>query len=112
MIRDPRIILRFLGKAKTRSFEALADFDGGIRFLGDVRGQSDRAWLHLPLNCGARFSKNADVPSFLSSVADAIPNRTASMYNPSASVVSIPLLTASIVYCTASSPLAIIFCAM
>jgi hypothetical protein len=33
---------------------------------------------HFPLNCAARFSRNAVVPSFLSSVAQQTPNSTAS----------------------------------
>src|SRR5258708_5589798 len=67
---------------------------------------------YLPLNCAARFSRNAVVPSFLSSVAQAAPNSTASRYSPSASVISKPLFTASIVYCTASGALAMIFAAI
>jgi len=57
------------------------------------------AWLtYLPLNCGGRFSRNAVVPSFLSSEEHATANNTASRYNPSANVISMPLLTASIAY--------------
>jgi hypothetical protein len=54
--------------------------------------------LYFPLNCAGRFSKNAVVPSFLSSEAQATPNSTASKYNPSAKVISMPLFTASIAY--------------
>src|ERR1700732_529429 len=67
---------------------------------------------YLPLNCACLFSKNADVPSFLSSVARETPNNTASRYKPSARVISMPLFTASMVYWTANGALAIIFCAM
>jgi len=34
--------------------------------------------FYFPLNCAGRFSRNADVPSFLSSVAHDIANSTAS----------------------------------
>src|SRR5580704_7750531 len=68
--------------------------------------------FYFPLNTAARFSKKAAVPSFLSSVAQATPNKTASRYNPSLKVISTPLLTASIAYCTASGAFAIIFAAI
>jgi hypothetical protein len=67
---------------------------------------------YFPLKCACRFSRNAVVPSFLSSVAQAMPNNTASRYSPSASGISMPLFTASMVYCTASGPLAMIFAAI
>src|ERR1700694_3012766 len=58
--------------------------------------------VYFPLNPAARFSRNAAVPSFLSSVAQQTPNKVASRNDPSAKVISIPLLTDSIAYCTAS----------
>ncbi len=54
--------------------------------------------LHRPWNCAARFSRNADVPSFLSSVAAQIPKNEASSAKPSAWLVSNPLFTASSEY--------------
>src|SRR5208282_2757492 len=67
---------------------------------------------HFPLNCAGRFPRNAVVPSFLSSVAQQIPKSVASRYSPSASVISMPLLTASMAYCTASGAFAMIFAAI
>src|SRR5258706_11174665 len=51
--------------------------------------------LHRPWNCGARFARKADVPSFLSSVPAQSPKSEASSDKPSAWLVSIPLFTAS-----------------
>src|SRR3954467_5448533 len=56
--------------------------------------------VHFPLKAAARFSRNADVPSFLSSVAQATAKSVASRKRPSESVMSMPWLTASMVYCT------------
>src|SRR3954447_6968975 len=53
---------------------------------------------YFPLKAAARFSRNAVVPSVLSSVAQATPKRTASRYKPSCNVISIPLFTASMAY--------------
>ena len=64
------------------------------------------AALHRPWNCAARFSRNADVPSFLSSVAAQIPKKEASSAKPSAWLVSNPLFTASSEYFTAIGALA------
>ena len=67
-----------------------------IQFIPEPSGL--RSPAYFPLNCAARFSRNAVVPSFLSSVAQHIPNRLASRYNPSASVISMPWFTASSAY--------------
>src|ERR1700678_2804619 len=53
---------------------------------------------HFPLKSAFRFSRNAVVPSFLSSEEQETANNTASRYRPSASVISMPLFTASMAY--------------
>src|SRR5262249_23290403 len=64
--------------------------------------------LHRPLNRGARFSRKADVPSFLSSVPAHSPKYEASRSKPTLWLVSIPLLTASSENRTATGALAAI----
>src|SRR2546428_288381 len=68
--------------------------------------------IHFPLNCGGLFSKNAVVPSRLSSVAHTRPNSVASRKSPSSWGISIPRSIASMVYFTASGALAMIFFAI
>src|ERR1700760_1478103 len=70
-----------------------------------VRGR----FLYRPWNWGGRFSRNADVPSFLSSVAAQRPKYAASSSRPSSWPVSSPLLTASSESLTAVGALAPIF---
>src|SRR5204862_2426930 len=65
--------------------------------LHEVSGWQDQR----PLNCGARFCRNADVPSVLSSVAAHRPKYEASRARPSLWLVSNPLLFASSAYLTA-----------
>jgi len=56
---------------------------------------ADAALIHqTPLNFGARFSRKALVPSFLSAVEKQRPKSAASWASPSASVMSDPWLTA------------------
>src|SRR6478672_9794561 len=57
-------------------------------------------WMHgyLPWKFAARFSRKAVVPSFLSSVAQHMPNRVASRKRPSGSVMFMPWFTASMQY--------------
>src|SRR5229473_287045 len=69
-------------------------------------------FLYFPLNCGGLFSRNAVVPSRLSSVAQTKPNSVASRKSPSSCGISIPRSIASMVYFTASGALAIIFFAI
>src|SRR5712692_3083146 len=69
-------------------------------------------FLYFPLNCGGLFSKNAFVPSRMSSVAQATPNSVASRNNPSSCAISTPRSIASMVNFTARGPLAIIFFAI
>jgi hypothetical protein len=57
--------------------EAEGCFCGGISSLLKIPTHPPRP-NYLPLNCAARFSRNAVVPSFLSSVAQHTPNSTAS----------------------------------
>ena len=71
-----------------------------------VMSVSSKPALHRPWNCAARFSRNADVPSFLSSVAAQRPKNEASSAKPSAWLVSNPLFTASSEYFTAIGALA------
>src|SRR5205085_1333809 len=55
--------------------------------------------LHYrPLNTGLRFSKNARVPSRMSSVAVTMPNSAASSWHASANGISAPRLMASIAW--------------
>src|ERR1700676_117978 len=68
--------------------------------------------LYFPLNCGGRFSKNAFVPSRISSVAQHKPNKVASRNNPSSCGISIPRSMASMAYCTATGAFASIFLAI
>src|SRR5712692_7001014 len=68
--------------------------------------------IYFPLNCGGLFSKNAFVPSRLSSVAQTRPNSVASRKSPSSWGISIPRSIASMVYFTASGALAMIFFAI
>ena len=63
-----------------------------------MKGWKSRRLSHRPWNLGARFSRNADVPSFLSSVEAQIANNDASMTRPSDRPVSNPLFTASSEY--------------
>ena len=49
---------------------------------------------YLPLNAGFRFSRNAAVPSRMSSVDATRPNNVASYWHASANGISTPLLTA------------------
>jgi hypothetical protein len=46
--------------------------------------------IHLPAKFAARFSRNAEVPSFLSSVAQETANKVASRKSPSCWLISIP----------------------
>src|SRR5262249_48952397 len=63
-----------------------------------IAGEGARHSGYFPLNCAWRFSRNAVVPSFLSSVAHDTANSVASRKRPSASVISMPLFTASMAY--------------
>ena len=56
--------------------EAEGCFCGGISSL--LKVPTYPRLNYLPLNCAVRFSRNAVVPSFLSSVAQHTPNSTAS----------------------------------
>src|SRR6266849_9283914 len=69
-------------------------------------------FLYRPLNCAGLFSKNAFVPSRMSSVAQATPKSVASRNNPSSCAISTPRSIASMVNFTARGPLAIIFFAI
>src|SRR2546423_7349357 len=80
----------------------------GLRFIGHIRGDGG----HLPLNCAARFSRKALVPSRISSVAQERPKRVASRKSPSSWGISTPRSMASMAYFTASGALAMIFLAM
>ena len=53
-------------------------------------------WLYLPWKFGARFSRNADTPSFLSCVSHKIANNLPSYWRPSRSPILPPLLIASL----------------
>src|SRR5712692_2594816 len=66
---------------------------------------------YFPLNCAGRFSRNARVPSRISSVAQHRPNSVASRNNPSSCGISVPCSTASMANLTASGALAMIFLA-
>src|SRR5271168_3232461 len=66
---------------------------------------------YFPTNFGGLFSKNAFVPSRISSVAQAKPKSVASRNNPSSCGISMPRSMASIVYFTAIGAFAIIFLA-
>src|SRR5260370_2780617 len=66
-------------------------------------------FLYFPLNCAGLFSRNALVPSRMSSVAQATPKSLASSNNPSSCPISAPRSLASMVTFTARGPLAIIF---
>src|SRR5580658_1327259 len=85
------------------------DFDFPGRSFFSVHVSVVKPLTHRPLNAAARFSKNAAVPSALSEVAQQTPNKAASRNSPSAKVISIPWLTASMAYCTASGAFAMIF---
>src|SRR6266567_1370657 len=67
---------------------------------------------YRPLNCGGLFSRNAFVPSRMSSVAHASPKSVASRKSPSSCGISTPRSIASMAYFTASGPLAMIFLAI
>src|ERR1043165_96200 len=79
---------------------------GGRSVCGICDLSRHRVLLHLPWNCAARFSRNARVPSRLSSVAAQSPKNDASSARPSAWLVSIPLFTASSEYLMATGALA------
>src|SRR6516165_8459327 len=66
----------------------------------------------FPLNCAARFSRNAFVPSRMSAVAQHNPKSVASRKSPSSSGISAPRSMASMQYFTASGAFSMIFFAM
>src|SRR5713226_1909037 len=69
-------------------------------------------FLYFPRKSAFLFSKNAFVPSRISSVAHESPNKLASRNNPSSCGISIPRSIASIAYFTATGALAMIFFAI
>src|SRR6266542_6389712 len=73
-------------------------------FSFDISNRS--SLIHRPWNSGARFCRNACVPSCLSCVAAQRPKKEASRAKPSVWLVSKPLFTASSEYLTASGAFA------
>src|SRR6266481_264019 len=69
-------------------------------------------FLYFPLNCAGRFSRNAFVPSRMSSVAQHKPKSVASRNSPSSCGISTPRSIASMQYFTASGAFSIIFLAI
>src|SRR5260370_28247780 len=67
-----------------------------------------RTFNDRPWNCGARFSRKAEVPSLLSSLAAQIAKRDDSSNTPSDWLVSKPWFTASSENLTASGALELI----
>src|SRR5215469_9727581 len=88
-----------LAKSTTLSPEKMLSVAIGVLLNASV------GILHRPWKCDARFSRKADVPSFLSSVPAHSPKYEASSAKPSFWLVSIPLLTASIEDRTATGAL-------
>src|SRR6201987_156488 len=91
-------------QAQTRRVQASVDFVG-FSFLAHRHNQ-------FPLNCAARFSKKAFVPSRMSAVAQHSPKSVASRKSPSSSGISTPPWIASIQYFTARGAFSMIFFAM
>src|SRR5579864_3016724 len=93
---------------------------GDVRFMQVIENSGSGklvwfpVWMHgyLPWKLAARFSRKAVVPSFLSSVAQHMPNSVASRKSPSGRVMFMPWFTASIQYWIASGAMPIIFCAI
>jgi hypothetical protein len=88
------------GRSSVPALDALKD-NIASRFISD---QSDSRCLQMPaapphlfLNTGFRFSTNAAIPSFWSTVANIAENSLRSKRIPSASVVSKERLTLSLV---------------
>ena len=73
------------------------------------RGRDAPVEIHRPWNLGARFSRKADVPSFLSPVAAQIATSDLSITKPSAWLASNPLFTASIANLIDKGALPLIF---